>query len=83
MLGSYNWSNECEKGLETSYLGYDCYADTDKRVNAKLARPMLLYSGVGAITGGIAMAIIGRKLKMKNQLTLDFSPQHATVAYRW
>ena len=83
VLGSFNWSNKCQKGLETSYLGYDCYADTEKRVSAKLGQPVMLYSGIGAITGGIVMAIMGRKLKMKNQLTLKFSPQHAHFAYRW
>ena len=60
MFASLNYSYECPKGLEHSDLGYECYADYDKKLHTELARPTMLYAGIGGLVGGVIIAKIGK-----------------------
>ena len=54
-LAAWNWRSDCKKGLEESYLGYDCYADTDKVWHTSFQRPKLLVAGLATGTVGLYM----------------------------
>ena len=65
----------------TRRIGYDCYADTDKRINAKLARPALLGIGVALMVVGPVMIVKGKNKQRRVELRL--APTQAQLAFRF
>ena len=82
MFASLNYSYECPKGLEHSDLGYECYADYDKKLHTELARPTMLYAGIGGLVGGVIIAKIGKD-RLEKGTSVTITPNGVIVAYRW
>ena len=82
MFASLNYSYECPKGLEHSDLGYGCYADYDKKLHTELARPTMLYAGIGGLVGGVIIAKIGKD-RLEKGTSVMITPNGVIVAYRW
>lgn len=84
-LAAWDWRYDCKKGLEESYLGYECYADTDKVFHTKFERPKLLYAGIA--TGTLGLYLLYRTAQNPNAyrpgISTQVGPNYGMITYRF
>ena len=66
----FNWGEKCKPGLERSYLGYDCYADTEKDVTAQYAGGARLGSGLALIGVGTLLMTVWSDVPVMRNMTI-------------
>ena len=90
IVGAFNYTKDCddgyrsvyETGFRSEYATYD-YCTTfagntvttrETPVDISLKRPKLLYSGIGAVIGGVLLATAFRGSPALKDVTLQVSP---------
>ncbi|MDE2921468.1 MAG: hypothetical protein OYL92_06600 [Acidobacteriota bacterium] len=66
--------SRCKPGLEHSYLGYDCYADTAKELHYRGGNDDVIYGGAALAVLGLVIGSTGRKDGDAQAFSLSFRP---------
>lgn len=66
--------SRCRPGLEHSYLGYDCYADTPRELHYRGGNDDVVYGGVGLAILGLVIGMTGRKADDPEAFSMSFGP---------
>lgn len=66
--------SRCRPGLEHSYLGYDCYADTPRQLHYRGGNDDVIYGGAGLAILGLVIGLTGRKADDSTPFRLSLGP---------
>ena len=79
----FNWSYDCPRGSEYSYIGFDCYADRPKELNAEYAGAGRLGAGIGMMTVGLLLATKWSEVPATENLSINAGPGYVRMTVGW